>query len=120
MSAFDRQHEALASQLAELEERQAEGKPAGESTVAGLKSELDTFVAQLRRPATKNQYEHESACARVTEMVQAIGRDPDELSDQTIDRPGANSAETNKPSATAETPLGNLGVYELQTKLGEG
>ena len=89
---------------------------AGDATVASLKAELDTFVAELRQRPASSDYENESACQKVTAMVQAIGRDPEDANDRTIDRSG----ETDKPSATAETPLGMLGIYELMTKLGEG
>jgi len=112
-AAPDADRNDVAARLAELEEQLELGVEAADSdsTAADLKAELDTILEELKRPAVAD-FENESACGRVTEMVKSIGQDAADL-----------SAEFDAARAEAKSPtsaLGNLGQYTLLAKLGEG
>jgi len=109
--------DALAARLAQLEEQVENGSaPLADATVAHLKAELDTFAATLRRQQP-SQFDRHSACVRVTAMVQAMGRQPREVNDLTIDLGAGTSS---RPADVEAVPLATLGMYELLAKLGAG
>ena len=77
-----------------------------DSTVKELKQELDTLAIQLREPVPIVPFEDESDCRRATELVEALGQTP--------------SASDLGAEAHDQQDLGELGQYQLLTKLGEG
>lgn len=109
--------EELAAKLAQLEEQLESGTaPTADPTIANLKAELDTFVAALRR-REPSDFASQTECARVTELVQKIGRNQAQGDDRTMDSAAPTTA---WPAEGATMPLRTLGVYELLVKLGEG
>ncbi len=108
-----------AAQLAQLDEQAEAGqRPApADETIENLKAELDTIVATLRREPQPSEFDRETGCGRLTEWVRAIGHNPEELTEQTIDH---DSDPRRTALASDSVPLGTIGVYELVSKLGEG
>jgi serine/threonine protein kinase len=78
-----------------------------DSTVKGLKVELDTLATKLAQPAPVDPYRDESALQRGLALVEAIGREPSFV--------GESSA-----GSEVEEDLGSLRDYKLLSKLGQG
>ena len=96
----------LFTQLAELEEQLEAGTKfvPKDSTIVNIKAELETFLSDLRQPVPPDEYADESACEKVIQMVQTIGREPSDPGDKTAAEPA--------PTSTASAPtLASLGHY---------
>ena len=110
--------EDVADRLAKLEEQTEQGQNStADPTLITLKAELETVLANLRASAGPNAFEHEPACQKVTEMVQASGRETPDDSQRNLEITSDTGPRT---FATVYEPLAQLGVYELLSKLGEG
>ena len=110
--------EELIAQLALLEEQQESGAKLlpSDATVKNINAELETYLADLRQPRPHDEYADESACERVLQMVQTIGREPSNPGDKTM-LTQMESASTSTADALSLISLGN---YELLSKIGEG
>lgn len=118
----------LAARIAELESQLESGvAPADVTELTRLKAELDALLNELKRPASPDAYEAESACSQVTSRVKQIGRDTRPATSATSKT--GREVRTSGGKATAPASGANpseakkkvcLGPYELLSKLGEG
>ncbi len=110
--AADQSSVDLIRRLADSDENNAavDGQP--ESTVAGLRGELETMASDLRSPPPDDDFEDESQCRQALEVIKAIGQEPSVAGD------AAAAADGNEKNDVAD--LGTLGQYELVEKIGEG
>ena len=120
----------LAARIAELEARLESGvAPADATEFTRLKAELDALLSELKRPASPDTYEAESACSQVTSKVKQIGRDTRPATSAGSKtgrelRTSGGKAAASEQASGADKPDAKkqvcLGPYELLSKLGEG
>jgi serine/threonine protein kinase/Leucine-rich repeat (LRR) protein len=87
-----------------------------EDTVRHLESTGDDVLGQLRQPPPSEPFVSESGCERVLALIDAIGREPSFTHADRTERPGRSEDSATPP----DSDLGQVRVYKLLAKLGEG
>lgn len=113
----ENKNERLIESLADREENLMQSEEPADSTLLQLKSDLDELQQQLRMPQAVDQFTEESACDRVVQAIEAIGREPSRKTRLDLQERLPVASTSHEASGS---DLGVLAQYQLLEKLGEG
>jgi len=107
----------LSARLVEFDANLESGDNQPDETIASLKAELDTLANMISGKPARGEFEEESGCMRVTDLVKKIGREPSQAGQAS---PTATHVDPQGSQQQPPEELGAIREYQLLSKLGQG